>query len=75
MIMVTPPKLPANDRLSPLMRSVVMASGLLAFAMVVALSPPTPQSGTARLEAVRPESVLTAENAAELGTLVRSRKC
>ncbi|MBR1276045.1 sel1 repeat family protein [Bradyrhizobium sp. AUGA SZCCT0283] len=66
MNMVTPPKLPANDSPSPLMRSVVMSSGLLAFGMVVALSLPTPQSGTARPEAAKPEPVLTAENAAEL---------
>jgi hypothetical protein len=38
-IMVTPPKLPANDSLPPLMRSVVVSSGLLAFGLVVALSP------------------------------------
>ena len=66
MIMVTPPKLPANDSLSPLMRSVVMSSGMLAFGMVVALSLPTPQSGTARPEAVRPEPVLTLTLAGKL---------
>ena len=64
--MVTPPKLPANDSLPPLMRTVVMSSGLLAFGLVVALSLPTPRSGTAPPEAARPEPVLTAENAAEL---------
>src|SRR5262245_52958575 len=64
--MVTPPKLPANDSLSPLLRSVVLSTGLLAFGMVIALSLPTPQSGTARPEASKPEPVLTAENAAEL---------
>jgi hypothetical protein len=64
-VMVTPPKLPANDSLSPLMRTVIMSTGLLAFGMVVALSLPTPQSGTAP-EAPKPEPVLTAENAAEL---------
>ena len=64
--MVTPPKLPANDSLPPLMRTVVMSSGLLAFGLVVALSLPTPRSGTAPPEAARPEPVLTSENAAEL---------
>ena len=67
--MVTPPKLPANDSLSPLMRAVVISSGLLAFGMVVALSLPTLQSGTApeaAKEAAKPEPVLTAENAVEL---------
>jgi TPR repeat protein len=65
-IMVTPLKLPANDSLSPLMRSVIMSSGLLAFGLVVALSLPTPQSGTAPSEAAKPLPVLTAENAVEL---------
>ena len=64
--MVTPTKLPANDSLSPLMRSVVISSGLLAFGLVVALSLPTPQSGTAPSEADKPLPVLTAENAVEL---------
>jgi hypothetical protein len=44
-IMVAPPKLPANDSLPPLMRTVVMSSGLLAFGMVIALSLPAPRSG------------------------------
>ena len=68
-IMVTPPKSPANDSLSPLMRSVAMSAGLLAFGMVVALSLPTPRSGTAPevpKETAKPEPVLTAENAVEL---------
>jgi len=39
-IMVTPPKLPVIDSLPPLMRTVVMSTGLLAFGMVVALSLP-----------------------------------
>ena len=69
-IMVTPPKLPANDSLPPLMRTIVISSGLLAFGLVVALSLPTPRSGTARpeaaKEAAKPEPVLTAENAVEL---------
>jgi hypothetical protein len=65
-IMVTPLKLPANDSLSPLMRTVIMSSGLLAFGLVVALSLPTPQSGTAPSEADKPLPVLTAENAVEL---------
>src|SRR4051812_20241313 len=69
-IMVTPTKLPANDSLSPLMRSVVISSGLLAFGLVVALSLPTLQSGTApsdaAKEAAKPLPVLTAENAVEL---------
>jgi TPR repeat protein len=68
-IMVTPTKLPANDRLSPLMRSVVISSDLLAFGLVVALSLPTLQSGTApseAKEAAKPLPVLTAENAVEL---------
>lgn len=64
--MVTPPKLPANDSLPPLMRTFVISSGLLAFGLVVALSLPTPQSGTAPSEAAKPEPVLTAENAVEL---------
>jgi len=38
-ITVTPPKLPGNDSLPPLMRTVVMSSGLLAFGLVVALLP------------------------------------
>jgi len=61
-IMVTPAKLPANDSLSPLMRSVVISSGLLAFGLVVALSLPMLQSGTAPSEAAKPLPVLTAEN-------------
>src|SRR5258705_13241367 len=69
-IMVTPTKLPANDSLSPLMRSIVISSGLLAFGLVVALSLPTLQSGTApsdaAKEAAKPLPVLTAENAVEL---------
>jgi hypothetical protein len=52
-IMVTPTKLPANDSLSPLMRSVAISSGLLAFGLVVALSLPTSQSATAPSEAAR----------------------
>ena len=65
-IMVTPTKLPANDSLSPLMRTVIMSSGLLAFGLMVALLLPTPQSGTAPSEAAKPLPVLTAENAVEL---------
>jgi TPR repeat protein len=64
--MVTPPKLPANDSLPPLMRTIVMSTGLLAFGLVVALSLPAPRSGTAQPEAIRPEPVLTADNAVEL---------
>src|SRR5262245_12395659 len=64
--MVTPPKLPANDSLSPLLRSVVLSTGLLAFGMVIALSLPTPRSDTSQPETVKPEPVLTAENAVEL---------
>ena len=64
--MVTPSKTPANDSLPSLTRTVVLSSGLLAFGLVVALSLPTGPSSTARLEAARPEPVLTAENAAEL---------
>jgi hypothetical protein len=64
-IMVTPPKIPANDSVPPLMRAVVISSGLLAFGLVVALSLPTPRSGTAPPEAAKPEPVLTAENAVE----------
>jgi TPR repeat protein len=64
MIMVTPPKTPANDSLPSLTRAIVLSSGLLAFGLVVALSLPTGRS--ARPEAVKPEPVLTAENAAEL---------
>jgi TPR repeat protein len=64
--MVTPPKLPANDSLPPLMRTIVMSSGLLAFGLVVALSLPTPRSGNVPPEAAKPEPVLTAENAVEL---------
>ena len=48
------------------MRTVIMSSGLLAFGMVVALTLPTPQSGTTPPEAAKPELVLTAENAVEL---------
>jgi hypothetical protein len=65
-IMVTPPKLPANDSLPPLMRTVVMSSGLLALGLVVALSLPAPRAGTAPPEAAKPLPVLTAENAVEL---------
>jgi TPR repeat protein len=65
-IMVTPAKLPANDSLSPLMRAVVISSGLLAFGLMVALLLATPQSGTAPSEAAKPLPVLTAENAGEL---------
>jgi hypothetical protein len=64
-IMVTPPKPPVNDSLSPLMRTITMSSGLLAFGLVVALSLPTTPSGTAP-EAAKPKPVLTAENAVEL---------
>jgi hypothetical protein len=69
--MVTPPKLPANDSLPPLMRTAVMSTGPLAFGLLVALSlPTTMRSGTAPSEAAKetakPELVLTAENAVEL---------
>jgi hypothetical protein len=50
-IMVTPSKLPANDSLPPLMRTIVISIGLLAFA-------PS--------EAAKPLPVLTAENAVGL---------
>ena len=33
-IMVTPSKIPANDSPPPLMRAIVMSSGLLAFGLV-----------------------------------------
>ena len=64
-IMVMPEKIPANDGLPPLMRAVVLATGLLAFGFVVALWLPT-QSATALSEATKPLPVLTAENAVEL---------
>ena len=64
--MVTPPKLPANDSLPPLMRTVVMSSGLLAFGVVIALSLPAHARPAPRAEAAKPEPVLTAENAVEL---------
>lgn len=67
--MVTSEKPPANDSLSPLLRPVVMLSGLLVFCLVVALLLPV-RSGTAppeaAQEAAKPEPVLTAENAVEL---------
>jgi hypothetical protein len=61
-----PSKLPANDSLPPLLRAAVMSTGLLAFGLVVALSLPTPRSGTAAPEATKPEPVLTAEKPPEL---------
>jgi len=64
-IMVTPAKLPTNGSLSPLMRTFIMSSGVLAFSLVVALSLPTPQSGAASPEATKPLPVLTAEMAFE----------
>ena len=64
-VMVTPPKLPANDSPPPLMRTIVMSSGLLALGLVVALSLPTPRSRTAPPKAAKPEPVLTTENAAD----------
>jgi hypothetical protein len=63
--MVTPAKLPTNGSLSPLMRTFIMSSGVLAFSLVVALSLPTPQSGAASPEATKPLPVLTAEMAFE----------
>ena len=39
-IMVTPPKLLAKDSLSPLMRTVAISSGLLAFGLVVRINYP-----------------------------------
>jgi TPR repeat protein len=65
-IMVTPPKTPANDGLSPLTRAILISSGLLALGLVVALSLPMGSSSTSGPAPARPEPVLTAENAAEL---------
>lgn len=65
-IMVTPPKTPATDSLSPMTRAILISSGLLALGLVVALSLPTGSLSTSRPEPARPEPVLTVENAAEL---------
>ena len=52
--MVTPPKLPANDSLPPMMRTAVVRSGLLAVSLVIALSLPSMMpSGAARSEAAK----------------------
>ena len=64
--MVTPPKTPANDGLSPSTRAIVISIGLLALGLVVALSLPTGSSSTSGPAPARSEPVLTAENAAEL---------
>lgn len=64
--MVTPPKFPANDRLSPKVRTTVAAAGVLAALAVAVLSLPSPWAEAAEPKPVDPEPALTAENAAEL---------
>ena len=64
--MVTPPKIPANDRLSPKLRAIVAAAGPFAALVVAALLLPLPWSAAAEPKPVEPEPTLTAENAAEL---------
>ena len=66
MDMVTPQKIPANDSLSPRMRAIVAAAGLLAAFVVAVLSLPAPWSAAAEPKLVQPEPTLTAENAGEL---------
>ncbi|WP_108518714.1 hypothetical protein [Bradyrhizobium algeriense] len=58
-IMVTPAKLPVNDSPSPLMRTAIVSTGLLAFGTVVALSLPAPRSGTTQPEAASPDRAET----------------
>jgi TPR repeat protein len=64
--MVTPPKTPANDRLSPKMRTIVAAAGLFATLVVAVLSLPSPWAEAAEPKPAEQEPTLTAENAAEL---------
>ena len=68
-IMVTPPKLPANDSVPPLMRAVVLSSGLFAFCRVSECCfrrrDPAPRRPGGK-DATKPEPALTAENAVEL---------
>lgn len=63
--MVTPPKIPANERLSPKLGAIV-AAGVLAALVVAALSLPSPWAEAAEPKQAEPEPALTAENAAEL---------
>src|SRR5689334_24491699 len=65
-VMATPPKIPANDRLSPKVRATVAAAGPFAALVVAALLLPLPWSAAAEPKPAEPEPTLTAENAAEL---------
>jgi TPR repeat protein len=64
--MVTPPKIPANDRLSPRLRAIVAVAGLCAALAVAVLSLSSTWSVAAEPKPMEPEPALTAENAAEL---------
>ena len=64
--MVTPSKIPANDRLSPKVRAIVVAAGLSAALVVAELWLWSPWSTAAEPKPQEPEPTLTAENAAEL---------
>jgi TPR repeat protein len=64
--MVTPPKIPANDRLSPRLRAIVAVAGLCAALAVAVLSLSSTWSVAAEPKPIEPEPALTAENAAEL---------
>jgi TPR repeat protein len=64
--MVTPPKIPANDRLSPRLRAIVAVAGLCAALVVAVQSLSSTWSVAAEPKPMEPEPALTAENAAEL---------
>jgi TPR repeat protein len=64
--MVTPSKIPANDRLSPKVRAIAVAAGLSAALFLAELWLWSPRSTAAEPKPQEPEPTLTAENAAEL---------
>ncbi|MBA4036132.1 MAG: hypothetical protein C0480_16210 [Bradyrhizobium sp.] len=64
--MVTPPKFPATDRLSPKVRATVAAAALFAALVVAVLSLPSRRSDAAESKSLEPGPPLTTENAAEL---------
>jgi TPR repeat protein len=63
--MITPPKIPANDRLASRARTTAASAGVLAVLAVAALALALP-SGAAAPGVAQAEPALTAENAADL---------
>ena len=64
--MITPPRIPANDRLASRARTIAASASVLAALALAALTLPSLWSGAAAPGVAQAEPALTAQNAADL---------